>query len=134
MSATATPLARRGVIGLIAALAASPRAVEAQAREALSDALHGPAFDMEGAEGLPPAASTGAQKLTPEQLLMKHMVREANRKRRMRTNAINGCRSMSTAAKRAYIRDARRESEGVDLKFAKLMGWRAENDDVNEWD
>ncbi len=129
----ADPLSRRGIVGFVAALATAPRAVEAQAMEALNQALSRTPDDYAG-QASPPATATGSpESLTPEQLIMKRLVRDANKERRRRINALYACRSMSKAARRAYIRDAREQSDSLELKFAKLMGWRAENDDFDEW-
>lgn len=110
-------LSRRGIVGFIAALAAAPKAVEAQAMEVLRDQV----FNTD--EMAPPMGAAGHQRLTLEQMAMKPFWVEANRKARMEMAAIRRCHSMSPAAKAAYIKAAQEKSAPILLKFSKLMGW-----------
>ena len=123
-------MSRRGIVGVIAALAAAPKAVEEQAVEVLRDRLfdHGEPPSTLGYGGPPPG-----QPLSIEQLAMKQLMADAERETRRRTRAIRACHSMSPAAKEAYMRDARQASEPITMKWAKLMGWRAPNDNVRDY-
>lgn len=131
------PLSRRGIVGMLGLLAASPRAVESQIVEAVNERLHGAGAVLGPPLNSPTRAMEPAQSapaLGLEQLAMKHLAREANRERRRRENAIYACRSTSAAFKRAASRDARQGHQSASLKLAQALGWRAANDDFDEWD
>ncbi len=122
-------LSRRGIVGLIAAFAAAPKAVEAQAVEVLRERM----FERDEGHAPPPLAQLpGHQRLTIEQMALKPFWTEANRKARMRVNAIRRCNSMSPAAKQAYIKIAQQESAPILLKWSKLMGWAGPDADESD--
>lgn len=117
---------RRGIVGVLAMLAGAPRAVEAQALEVLRDK-----FADRPQTG--PLACGGSGHMSNEALIMKPFMLQAQREARRRQNAITRCHSMSEAAKVAYRRDAERDAQPVLMRWAKIMGWRAPNDDMEDW-
>lgn len=120
-------LSRRGIVGFIAAIAAAPKAVEAQALEVLRDQI----FDGPS-NAPPPHGGMGHQRMTFEQLALKPFMVSANRRMRMRVDAIQRCGSMSKAAKQAYIRKAQQESAPILLKWSKVMGWISPDADESD--
>lgn len=127
------PLSRRGIVAFLAALSAAPRAVATTAAESLREAID-ETYEHPGqtvGRGMPEYMRP--EKLNPLQYAAKLAHRDANKKAELRCARITACKSMSRSAKRAYYKIARDESQPVYLKYAMLMGWRAENDDIDEW-
>lgn len=127
------PLSRRGIVGFIAALSAAPRAVATQATESLRDAIDETYQNQRiGRTGGGMPDTDAPPKLNALQYVAKLAYRDANKKAELRIARITACKSMSQGAKRAYYKIAREESQPVYLKYAALMGWRAENDDIDD--
>lgn len=115
-------LSRRGIVGMLALAASSPKAVAAQAEEAIRDVM-APDYGQPSIGG--PMTATGGPGggMNLAQRLAGRVAKQARKRAYAKAEAINACHSMSKAAKRAYVEDAHSAARGLDYQFAKLMGW-----------
>jgi len=105
---------------MLALAASSPKAVAAQAEEAIRDVMapdYGPPHGSSSSVRGPGSSMNLAQRLAGR------VAKQARKRAYAKEAAINACHSMSKAAKRAYAQDAHSAAHGLDYQFAKLMGW-----------
>lgn len=118
---------RRTIAGFIAAAFAAPRAVKAQALEALGpdllDSVRTASNRGGGGLDAPGLIAANRGRLNPLQLASKLAAEEASLAARRRIARISRCRSLSPAAMEAYTRRANAEGDGLWKKFHDLMGW-----------